>query len=989
MATNVITSTTINTNPGTPPANAAETWQSVSQAFQFVNFSAWDYNTIKQSLVDYLKLYWSEDFSDMIESSEVIMLIETFAYLGELLAYRYDLNAHENLITVAKRKESVLRLAQALSYNASRNIPARGLVKIESISTTETVFDSNGNNLTNVIIYWNDPNNTNWKEQFMLVLNKVFVQPFGTVAPSDRIQVQDVLFELYALNNQPLSPPTIPYNITVSQTQYPMELVSSDLDTYGPIESRPQLNLQLNILYLNDGLGDSSDNTGFFFYSKQGQIQRTVTTFDGVTPNQTFTVAINNSNNTDLWVNNINATTGALIQGTNVLAAYPAGEWIQVDVANGQNIIFNTNTNMNKYQVQTLDNDQFELIFGDGQFANIPSGTFEVWSRTSANANLVIPTSSIQNIAATVLYYDAQGNSQTFTCTFSLTDTIQNAAATETINHIRSIAPAFYYSQGRMVNGPDYNTFMLQDNSILKIQAINRTFAGDSKYIPWNDPTDSYANVTMYGDDLAIYFASASNLISVSNSSLPAVDGGANVARIAALIDNYIQPLLSDPTIVTAEILSGQAPANVRHSFNGNESTAIEAALTVAINSSPAIFYITYHESIDTWEVTSSAPTTNWIVVTAYNNGNFAISYFGNNIVAHSDTMNFYVTNSDTSVLNYNTLNNDLDTLVLLQANIGYPVNFTSHGILTQNYNFYILSQAPINGGPASGQPSLNDLYIIPQPAIATGIPNNVTLSYLVNPSTDFVYFNRTALGSGGYSAWVFQPPNVDNIISYQADLAAGTQLWMREIGVANLNFLWLHSTPQYHLVDPASSNIIDSYILTRGYYTNLVAWLSGLTDEEPIVPTPFDLRNDYNYLLGAGMISDTNVLHPMTIKLIIGQYADSSLQATLAVVQSSLSVLTANALKTAVVSAVNSFFNINYWQPQQTFYAPQLTTYVQSQLPTDISAIVLVPGNTGSIFGDMNQVFADIGQIIQPSISVNDVNIVQSLDPRTLLPTS
>lgn len=987
MATNIVNSTAVTTNPSIP-INAAEAWQMAYQAFQTVNFSAWDFNTIKQSLTDYLKLYFAEDYNDFIESSEIIMIVELFSYVGELLAYRYDLNAHENFITVANRKESVLRLAQALSYNASRNIPARGLVKLQSIATTETVFDSNGNNLTNKIIYWNDPNNTNWKEQFILVLNKIFVQPFGTVAPSDRIQVQDVLFELYALNNQPLSPPTIPYTITVSSTQYPMELVSSDLDQFGPIESRPQVNLNINMLYLNDGLGDSSDNTGFFFYTKQGSIQRTVTTFDGVTPNQTYTVAINNSNNTDLWVNNIDPTTGTIIQGTNVLATYPQGEWVPVDVTNGQNIIFNTNINMNKYQVQTLDLDQFKLVFGDGQFANIPSGTFEIWSRTSANANLVIPINSIQNVSSTISYYDAQGNSQTFTSTFSLTNTIQNAAATETIDHIRMVAPAVWSTQDRMVTGADYNILMLQDNSILKLQAINRTFAGDSKYIAWNDPTDSYANVTMYGNDLAIYFATTQNLINISNSSLPAVDGGANVARIAALIDNFIQPLLSDPTIVTAQLLAGIAPANVRKAFNANETLAIQSALTVAINSSPALFYITYIPNIDTWEVTTSAPTTNWIVVTAFNNGNFALSYYGNSIIAHSDTMNFYVVNNEASVLNYDTLNNDLDTLVLLQANIGYPVNINTHGILTQNYNFYILSQAPINGGPQSGTPSVKDLYIIPEPNIATGIPSNVTLSYLINPATDFVYFQRTLLGSGGYSAWVFQPPNSENVIAYQNDLAAGTDLWMREVGVANLNYLWLHSTPQYHLVDPAASNIIDTYILTRGFYTNLIAWLAGLTDEEPTEPTPFDLRNDYNYLIGNGMLSDTNVLHATTIKLIIGQRADPSLQAILAVVQSSLSILTANELKTRIVSAVNSFFNIKYWEGGQTFYAPQMTTYVQSKLPTDITAIVLVPTNSGAIFGDMSQVFANINQIIQPSISVNDINIVQSLDPRTLLST-
>ena len=67
-----------------------------------------------------------------------------FAYIGELFAYRLDLNAHENFITQAQRKESILRLAKLISYTPTRNLPARGLVKYTSITTTEQIFDSNG-----------------------------------------------------------------------------------------------------------------------------------------------------------------------------------------------------------------------------------------------------------------------------------------------------------------------------------------------------------------------------------------------------------------------------------------------------------------------------------------------------------------------------------------------------------------------------------------------------------------------------------------------------------------------------------------------------------------------------------------------------------------------------------------------------------------------------------------------------------------------------
>ena len=97
----------------------AEGFERAYEVFQQVNFSAFDFNSIKESMVTYMKLYFPEDFNDFIESSEFIAILELFAYIGELLAYRLDLNAHENFITTAERKESILRLAKLISYKSS------------------------------------------------------------------------------------------------------------------------------------------------------------------------------------------------------------------------------------------------------------------------------------------------------------------------------------------------------------------------------------------------------------------------------------------------------------------------------------------------------------------------------------------------------------------------------------------------------------------------------------------------------------------------------------------------------------------------------------------------------------------------------------------------------------------------------------------------------------------------------------------------------
>ena len=59
---------------------SAESWEKIYSAFQSINFSSYDYDTVKQSLLDYLKLYHKESFNDFIESSELIAILELFAY---------------------------------------------------------------------------------------------------------------------------------------------------------------------------------------------------------------------------------------------------------------------------------------------------------------------------------------------------------------------------------------------------------------------------------------------------------------------------------------------------------------------------------------------------------------------------------------------------------------------------------------------------------------------------------------------------------------------------------------------------------------------------------------------------------------------------------------------------------------------------------------------------------------------------------------------
>lgn len=1020
----------------------AESFERVYDAFSNVNFAAFDYDTIKQSLLDYVKLHFPETFNDFIESSEFIAIVETFAYIAELLAYRIDINAHENFISTAQRKDSILRLAKLVSYTASRPLPSRGLVKITSVSTTESVIDTFGNDLAGRKIIWNDPSNPNWKDQFMLIMNRAMEQSFGTVGPTDRFQMQDVLFELYSWNTTPLTNGVFTYTASANGQSAPMELVPIEYDSkYGIIERRPQNNSNFTFLYGQDGLGDASDTTGFFCYTKQGSLQRIRTTFDGVTPNQTYDVPTLNVNDTDTWVNNVDPATGDIVDAPSTLPyrrdtlSGKSGEWVQVDLAHAQNVIFNTNPKRNKYEVETRDGNRVRIIFGDGEFADVPNGTFDIWTRSSLDKDVVISQASVTNTPSSFSYVDGFGRTQTFSFTFSLINSLQNGSASEDIEHVRVTAPAVYYAQDRMVNAEDYNVFMLQDPSILKLRAINRTFAGDSKYINWHDATGTYENVKLFGNDGIVYYQQT-----YDSDVTPSVD-------INQLISLYIEPLLSSTDLfVTLASDARYDPVLFKRVFNNTEKTRLSVALTPP--PPRAIVEMYYNFTSNEWHAVKesakpsiSSPTYDadmevllpgWITgdyvntplitieqVTALDT-KYTVARLATRVVFQSQTTSFWNTNSASRVIEYDTLDSNRDNIVVLKAN----VDDTHASILARDWVFDVLGQETSESGPNASLPDIHRLSVLPEDSNQDGVPDDLELQGLVHPTyaavsgsldlpfyivegdatvvsgtgtidafttlisntlnvtgtadvrvKEYVYFTRETVTD----EWVPVANTPESISAYLTDQTSGGGLWKRHEGRNSLNFAWFHRSPSYHLIDPSPTNIIDTFIITKGYYTSLKRWLENPQTVQPTAPTPLDLRNSYNYLLDNRMISDTVVLHPGKIKLLFGSKAHASLRATFKVIRSENRTLTDNQIKTTIVTVIRNFFDITTWEFGETFYATELFAAIHAALPSDINSVVLVPTLSNNQFGDLFQVLAREDEVFYPDISVDNIEIVTS----------
>ena len=150
---------------------AAEDWKIAYKAFSNVDFTSYDFNTLRLAMVNYIRNNFPENFNDYIESSEFIAIIELIAFVSQSLAFRMDMNSRENFLETAERRDSVFKLARMLGYTPRRNVPASGLAKIVSIETNENITDSLGNTISNRPIFWDDANNPDAYEQFITVFS--------------------------------------------------------------------------------------------------------------------------------------------------------------------------------------------------------------------------------------------------------------------------------------------------------------------------------------------------------------------------------------------------------------------------------------------------------------------------------------------------------------------------------------------------------------------------------------------------------------------------------------------------------------------------------------------------------------------------------------------------------------------------------------------------------------------------------------------------
>lgn len=566
---------------------AAEDFTVVYDSFAQANFKAYDYDTIRSAMVDYIRDNYPENYNDWISSSEFVALLEMIAFMGHNLAFRVDLASRENFLSTAERRASVLRIADFLGYNPARALAARGTLKINSVKTTQNIYDVSGTSLKGKEVDFIDDLDSNSYQNFILVMNEIFASTNQFGKPSASKTISGIKTDVYNTTIAEDQGIIFPFQANVNGKNESFEIVNQYIDADGALsEPSPTPDASFNFIYKNDNQGITSANTGFFVGFKQGTLQYTDYTADSAISNLSISINEKNINNQDVWVQNVDADGQVL------------ANWTKTDTTFGVSAIFSAIQNKIRtlYSVKTQDNDTISINFGDGVFADVPRGILRVWYRTSLNNSYTLNTDDVGTVAFSFTYIASDNNEYTASFTAEMQEATNNASSRESVTSIKTNSGRVFASQNRMVTAQDYSVLPLTvGDNVRKIKSINRTHSGHSRFIDINDPTAQYQNVSIVADDGYVYSESTLNRTTLSLPTNLSED---------QIFDQYISNLISNPETINLfyqkYIPVGVAYGSNSASFQWNQVSTGATAQTTG--------YITRNSIVE--RVGASASTT-------------------------------------------------------------------------------------------------------------------------------------------------------------------------------------------------------------------------------------------------------------------------------------------------------------------------------------------------------------------------------------------
>jgi len=107
-----------------------------------INYTSRDFNTIKRDLVNYAKTYYSNTYQDFNEAGFGSLMLDTVAYVGDILSFYVDYQANESYLSTAVEYPNIIKLARQIGYKMNVSPSSYGVASFYILVPSDTVGSS-------------------------------------------------------------------------------------------------------------------------------------------------------------------------------------------------------------------------------------------------------------------------------------------------------------------------------------------------------------------------------------------------------------------------------------------------------------------------------------------------------------------------------------------------------------------------------------------------------------------------------------------------------------------------------------------------------------------------------------------------------------------------------------------------------------------------------------------------------------------------------
>ena len=108
-----------------------------------INYTNKDFDSIKSDLVNYARKYYADTYKDFSEAGFGSLMMDTVAYVGDMLSFYTDYQANESFLETAIEYDNVVRHARQLGYRLNKSPSSYGTISLYLIVPATTAGEPN------------------------------------------------------------------------------------------------------------------------------------------------------------------------------------------------------------------------------------------------------------------------------------------------------------------------------------------------------------------------------------------------------------------------------------------------------------------------------------------------------------------------------------------------------------------------------------------------------------------------------------------------------------------------------------------------------------------------------------------------------------------------------------------------------------------------------------------------------------------------------